>query len=168
MGFNNTPIPDHPLIGKRFTYHAEYPPYVKAHDTDPGTLLVANGMRVVVLSVFKHWNGFDGLNILYVFVPATGLNAHIIPGDLGLGRISTDYERHPKGHDGQRLFDTEFTPPSGLALALSDCQWYDKPMIGRPISADFDCWGRVGKTGDGIYSTLCEGHLNGQRPGYRP
>lgn len=120
----------HDIIGQTFTYHAEYPPYDPDLDREGGVLILGNGFPVVVKALAKN----DTL--LYVFVPATGYHTHILPADLRL--VS--------------MFDTEANGPDGYAL--SDCQWWDDKRRA------FDCWGRVGKTGDGMYSVLCEGHFN--------
>jgi len=77
-------IDDHAYIGERFTYRADATPYDAVTDTEGGTLVLGNGMSVVVRSAFHTWNGAGGLDMLYVYVPATGLHTHVTPGDLGL------------------------------------------------------------------------------------
>lgn len=52
------------------------------------------------------------------------------------------------------MFDTETNAP----FALSDCAWWDEPVLKRPWWAQRDCAGRVGETALAV--VLCEEHLN--------
>lgn len=80
---NDRRIEDHEILGQTRIFRAEQPPYDPTVDTDPGVLVVGNGMSVKVLAAFYNWNGVDGLDMLYVHVPATGLQTHVTPADLG-------------------------------------------------------------------------------------
>lgn len=74
---------DHPLIGSTQVYRADAPPYVASEDTEPGTLIVGNGMAVKVVALFWNWNEVEGLDMAYVFCPETGEPTHVTPRDLG-------------------------------------------------------------------------------------
>ena len=81
----NTPIDEHPLIGKSFVYRADGEPYIGEVDSN---LVVANGMCVTVLAAFTNWNDVEGLEILAVKVPDTGYTTHATPSDLGLSSLA--------------------------------------------------------------------------------
>jgi len=81
---SNQRIEGHPLVGTRHTFRADQPPYDPAADSDSGVLILGNGHHVEVLSVFKNWNGVDGLDMLYVRCEETRESTHVTPADLGL------------------------------------------------------------------------------------
>lgn len=137
----NKPFANHPLVGTRAIYHEKLPPYDPAADTEPGTLIVANGMEVEIKAVFRYWNDVDGLDMMTVFVPATGYTTHVPPRALGYGRLNEDGSVEPFAFVAEEH-------------ALSDCAWWDRPDKGP------DCSGRMCQVGDGMYSVLCETHYN--------
>ena len=148
----NTPMKSHPLVGYVYTYHENLPPYSEAVDE---FLVLGNGMQVQVKSVFQNWNGVEGLDMLYVYVPTTGESTHVPPRALGLGRV------HAEGV-WPLILDWE-----AGEYGLDECAWYNVVHgPARPSWARFDCWGRVGQAGDGKFSVLCEGHHNRKAPGH--
>lgn len=80
----NTPIADHPLIGKVLTFRPDAEPYDPDKDVLPGSLVIGNGMRVEVKAVFADWNGVAGLDMLYVYCPATSMHTHVTPTECGI------------------------------------------------------------------------------------
>lgn len=80
----NQPIEDHPLEGCSFIYRADQPPYDAFADDEPGVLILGNAMPVRVIKVFRNWNQIEGLDMLAVYVPATGHSTHVTPADLGI------------------------------------------------------------------------------------
>ena len=148
----NTPMHDHPLVGYLYTYHKNLPPFNGEFDD---SLILASGMQVQVKAVFQNWNGVEGLDMLYVYVPETGQCTHIPPRAAGLGKVRED-GMHPLALDWE---SSEY--------ALDDCAWYNIVHgPARPAWARFDCWGRLAQAGDGKYSVLCEGHHNRKAPGH--
>lgn len=79
---NNTPIENHPMIGVGYIYKPSEPS-VEIVKPD-ASLVLAAGMEVRVESVFANWNGVEGRDMLYVFVPETGYHAHVTPADLNV------------------------------------------------------------------------------------
>lgn len=75
---------EHKLTGTTHTYRPDMPAYDAAADVDSGTLVVAPGMPVTVLSVFRDWNGVSGLDMMYAYCHETGLCTHVTPSDLGV------------------------------------------------------------------------------------
>jgi hypothetical protein len=61
-------------------YRANLEPYTGPFD---GSLIVGNGMEVIVEACFHTWNGVEGLDMLYVYCPATGKRTHVTPADIG-------------------------------------------------------------------------------------
>lgn len=84
----NVRIPNHPLVGVDATYRADLPAYDPSADTEDGTLIIGAGMAVTIWYVFENWNDVPGLDMLYVFVPATGHHTHVTPDDLGLSAVT--------------------------------------------------------------------------------
>jgi hypothetical protein len=82
----NTPV-THPLVGTEQVYRPDLPPYDPAADTEPGVLIVAHGMTVQVKTAYRDWNGVKGLDMFYVYVPATGFGTHVTPLDLRVCRL---------------------------------------------------------------------------------
>lgn len=80
----NTPITPHVWEGQTFVYRASEPPYDPLTDYSPGRLVIAPGMDARVYGVFRNWNMVPDLDMLYVYVPDTGLHTHLTPADLGL------------------------------------------------------------------------------------
>lgn len=147
----NTPLKDHPLVGYVYTYHQNLPPFKDYGELD---VIVGNGMQVQVKSLFQNWNDVEGLDMLYVYVPATGMCTHIPPRAIGLGPIHAE-GMHPLNLDWE-----------DESLGMGDCAWWDLPTSERPDWARFDCWGRAAKAGNSRYSVLCEGHHNRRAPGH--
>ena len=68
------------LDGTPRTYRADLPPYTGPID---GSLILGNGMEVIVEACFHTWNDVEGLDMLYVLCPTTGKRTHVTPADLG-------------------------------------------------------------------------------------
>ena len=137
---------EHACTGSEQVYLPEWEK--NTDDWEPG-LIVAAGMRVVVLAAFRDWNGVPGLDMLYVHVADTGMRTHVIPADLGLAPLTPE----SRGTEG-RMFDTE----DRYARALDSCRgWTFGSGHGAPKWMHGDCSGRVGSTARGI---LCEYHFN--------
>lgn len=82
--WENHPIDGHPLVGTTHVFGADRVPYDPETDTEPGTLVVGNGMTMEVLAVFRNWNGYKGLDMIFALCYATGLRTHVTPDDLGV------------------------------------------------------------------------------------
>lgn len=93
----NTPIENHPWIGQGFTFRADENPFRTEDYDGPGTLILGAGMVVEVVSVFENWNGREGLDMLYVFVPQTGMHTHVTPADVGMGPVAIPPVPGPRG-----------------------------------------------------------------------
>lgn len=83
MNNNDRRIASHTLLDTTRTYRADKPAYDPSKDTEPGTLVLGNGMEVRVIAAFYDWNGVKGLDMLYVFCPQTSMSTHVTPADLG-------------------------------------------------------------------------------------
>lgn len=156
---NNQKIPDHPLLGTTHTFRPDLPPYDGDKDTEPGPLIVGNGMPVVIKAVFQNWNGVPGLDMLYVFCTATGFHTHITPADLGmpslaqqetdrgivadLARQSAFYDEHPRVDAGpdKELTDDEFEAQfesidgedGSFIVGWGEMKTLSFAQIGRPV-----------------------------------
>lgn len=87
----NRPINNHPLVGSALrTYRADLPAYDPDEDCEGGSLVVAAGLPVGIKAVFQNWNGVPGLDMLYVYCPATGMHTHVTPFDVGLKPLDPD------------------------------------------------------------------------------
>lgn len=84
----NQRIEGHPLVGTSHIYRPDLPAYDPETDTEPGTVVIANGFTVEVLAVFKNWNDVAGLDMLAVHCPETGLSTHVTPSDLSLPALA--------------------------------------------------------------------------------
>lgn len=80
----NTAIDNHPLLGTAHVFRADQTPYDPATDNEPGRLVIANGHHVTIRSVFRDWNGVEGLTMLYVRCDETREFTHVTPDDLGI------------------------------------------------------------------------------------
>lgn len=81
----NVQIPDHPLIGTDHTYRpiaGGWEQYDPDTDTEGGVLIIGHGMKVTIKAVFRNWNGVPGLDMFYVYCPATSHHTHVTPADL--------------------------------------------------------------------------------------
>lgn len=76
-------ILDHPLLGTERVYRADMPPYDPAKDTEPGVLVVGNGMTMTVVAAFYDWNEVPGLDMLFARCHETGMGTHVTPDELG-------------------------------------------------------------------------------------
>lgn len=83
----NVRIDNHPFVGIRAIYGADREPYNPDNDDSTGILILGNGMEVEVVSAFRNWNDVGNLDMLYVYCPATRMHTHVIPAELGLGRV---------------------------------------------------------------------------------
>lgn len=97
----NVSIYNHPLVGSEpRIYRADLPAYDPDEDREGGTLIVANGMPVGIKAVFQNWNAQPGLDMLYVYVFATGQHTHVTPFDVGLKPLDPDTaQTEPFGDD---------------------------------------------------------------------
>lgn len=87
----NVAIYNHPLVGSEpRIYRADLDPYDPDLDTEGGLLIIGNGMPVGIKAVFQNWNSQPGLDMLYVYVFATGQHTHVTPFDLGLNPLDPD------------------------------------------------------------------------------
>lgn len=96
-------ISDHPLLNTERVYRADQPPYDASTDTEPGVLVVGNGMTVTVVGAFHTWNNVPGLDMLYVYCPTTGIHTHVTPRDLGWTEPLAPHVNYP--HEPGRLYD---------------------------------------------------------------
>ena len=71
------------MIGQTYTYRPDLPPYRPEDDTEPGRIIVGNGMDVQIVEAFDDWNDVPGLIVFYVFVPETGEYTHLSDRELG-------------------------------------------------------------------------------------
>jgi hypothetical protein len=78
----NRRIANHPLVGHTLTYRPDLPAYDPDLDREGGVLVLGNGMPVIVKAAFENWNDVPGLDMLYVFVPATGMHTHQSPKEM--------------------------------------------------------------------------------------
>lgn len=78
----NVAIDGHPLVGTEHVYRPDQPPYDPDSDREGGRLVVAPGFTCMVRAVFTDWNGVPGLDMLYLFVHATGEHTHASPKEI--------------------------------------------------------------------------------------
>lgn len=76
-------VANSPLKGAEFVFMPDSAPY-ETPENPEYNVVVAPGMKVEIVSVWKDWKGVAGLDMLYVFVPDTGMHTHLVPADLGL------------------------------------------------------------------------------------
>lgn len=84
----NIAVEDHPLVGTEHTYLANETPYSvivkRTKDREPGTLIIAAGMRFTILAVFHNWNGIEDLTIFYVHCHETQMRTHVSPREADI------------------------------------------------------------------------------------
>lgn len=78
----NVAIDGHPLVGTEHTFRPDQPAYDPDNDREGGRIIIAPGFTVLIRAVFEDWNGCAGLDMLYVFVHATGEHTHVSPSEL--------------------------------------------------------------------------------------
>lgn len=65
------------LIGEKFIFRPDYPPFEGPFNASEGQLVIGNGMEATILEAFEDWNDVKDLTVLYVRCDKTGLSTHL-------------------------------------------------------------------------------------------
>jgi hypothetical protein len=82
MAWKNVPLKHHPLKGVSLIYRPDISPE-PPEDWTPNTV-IAPGMTIEILEVFRHWNGNTGSNVCYGRCEQTGITTHLSFTEIGI------------------------------------------------------------------------------------